>query len=342
MDSTNNPDEGTGDSVAEAALNIESLLDTDNGTTEEVDADGADEAQNTETDEVADEVEQSDEDSDSVENDGDEDGEGETDNADVAAAKDAEIVFEVDGKQVSRKEAVQGYLRQADYTKKTQELKQHVARYQVQEQNFDQLRADVAREVQEVKNRIAREFQFNEPDWGQMIQDDPAGYLQAKHDWDRKQAAVRELHTIEQLQAEKNAKWQREQFAIQQANALETLSTKHPEFADKQKAPALLNGLGEFLVDAGFTAEEIEGIADHRIMDIVYRAYKSGLVQKNVPQVVKHFEKKPPVTMPGASSKKLQSSTADAAKREAQRLKQSGSLNDAQSYLESMMKGLTR
>ena len=339
METTNNPEQGTGLSVDDAASNIEKILESTIGTTKEVDADEDVVDLTTDTDEMVleDDTEKTDEASKDSDSEPVEEVKDEEPEAAAKAAHEAEIVFEVDGKQISRKQAQQGFMFQSDYTKKTQELKQHVARYQVQEQNFDQLRADVAREVQEVKNRIAREFQFNEPDWGQMIQDDPAGYLQAKHDWDRKQAAVRELHTIEQLQAEKNAKWQREQFAIQQASALEALSQKHPEFADKHTAPALLNGLGEFLIDAGFTGPEIEGIADHRIMDIVYRAYKAGMVQKNVPEVVKHFEKKPPVTMPnkGKAVEKANSASENGLRK----LKQTGSLNDAQAWVLSHLKG---
>lgn len=338
MELTNNPIEGTGLTVNEAAERIEKLLDSETGATTEVDADNETEEVSTTELEVEEiDTEQAEEASEEVEENPDTDMvEDETEEAEQESPSDDEIVFEVDGKQVTRKEAQLGYLRQSDYTKKTQELaaekKAHLDRYKVEQVNFDELRTKVDAEILDIKKSIAREFSFEEPNWDDLLAYDPSEYTRQKHEWEQKQAKVRELYELERLSNEKKAQWQQEQIKLAQAQAYEELAAIHSEFADAQKAPALLSELGQYLLDSGFKREEIEGIADSRIMDVVYRLYKLEKVQQKVPEVIKKLEKKPALTMPGTTTSKQAVETQSYAK-DRNRLKKSGSVNDAADFI---------
>lgn len=342
MESTNNPDQGTGYTVAEAATNIESLLDTDNGTTEEVDADeGAVEAQNTEVEQVDDdEVEQSDEDSEGVETDEDSEGEAEeTESADSTEYADDHLVT-IDGEQITWAELKKQRMLHADYTRKRQqetaELKQHMNRYQVQQVEMADMRAAVANDVNEMKKRIYLSLGDNlTPPTKELYDADPYEYGRQKIEFEQKSAALQELHMLESQKAKQDAMFAEDQFKIKQAEALEQFSSKHAEFADKQKAPALLGELGTFLSNNGFCREEIEGIADSRIMDIVYRLYKAETIAKQAPKVVKELEKLPKLAMPG-TVKSTPSVNSDFHK-EAQRYKRSGNFNDAVSAISKLL-----
>ncbi|MBN7809106.1 hypothetical protein JZX86_27690 [Agrobacterium rosae] len=307
---TNTPEMGTGTAV-EAQVDIKSLLDSENTTTEIVDADtGTEEVQNTDDTDLVEDAEQSLEDSEGVDDDAVEDSEAEeTDAAPENTFKDENLVT-IDGEQISFAELKKQRLLHADYTRKRQqetaELKQHMNRYQVQQTDMDQMRVAVANDVAEMKRRIVAVI---DPD--ELQKPDPAlydvdPYLHGKKmiEWERKQNAIRELHVAEEQLAQQNAKWAEEQHALKQAEAMEQFSGKYSEFADKQKAPALLSELGSFLSENGFGREEIEGIADSRIMDIVYRLYKAETVSKQVPKVVAEINNRAKLAMPGTATNK--------------------------------------
>jgi hypothetical protein len=340
MEDTNNPEQGTGYSVADAAKNIESLLDTEYGTTEEVDAETESlEDSNTEYADNEIDTEQSEEDSE--EGDVEESEEGEAEETEPVISntfKDEELVT-IDGEQISFGELKKQRMLHADYTRKRQqetaELKQHMGRYQVQQVEMADMRVGVANDINQMKLRLAVAVGDSiSPPSEQLYMEDPYTYGLQKMEFERKAAAVQELFQAEQLLAQQNARWEAEQHALKQATALEEFSTKYVEFADKQKAPALLGELGVFMMDLGFTRQEIEGIADSRIMDTVYRLYKAEIVSKQVPQVVKQLEKRAKLAMPGSSVRTKPSTAFD---KDVARLKRTGSIDDAASALSKLL-----
>jgi hypothetical protein len=311
MEMTNTPVEGTGEPAEQATVDIKSLLDSENTTTENVDADtGTEEVQNTDEAEFEVDEEQSDEDSESVDDEADEDSEAEeTETVESNTFKDDELVT-IDGEQISFGELKKQRMLHADYTRKRQqesaELKQYMSRYQVQQVEMADMRVAVANDVSQLKQRIAAVIDFDDlapPDMA-LYEVDPYEFGRKKIDWERKQAAVYELHQAEQLLAQQNSRWVAEEFKLKQAEALESFSTKYPEFADPATQREKLSELGSFLVDNGFSADEVEGLADSRMMDMVYRLFKHEIVAQQVPQVVKQLEARAKAAKPGASTAK--------------------------------------
>jgi len=335
MESTNNPEAGTGLTVAEAATHIENLMDSPKATIrEEVDADSEFEDSQTLEDEDEDEVaEQSDEDSEEVE--------GETDSETTDDAKDAvetilkdDVLVDVNGQKLPLKELRDGYLRRADYTVKTQELKQRMGQYALQQHDLNDIRSAVGNEINTLKQRISTEFKFNEPDWDYLAREEPAQYIAEKREWDKKVAAVKEIHDLEQLTIAQNAKYREEAILNAKRDAYEQLAEKYPaEFSDYTKGEKLLGEVGGWLVyEMGFSADEVQGIADSRIIDVAYRAMKQEALSNRVPQVVKKMQNKPALTMPGSVTGKT-SVRDQAFEKDRQKLKQSGSVNDAASLI---------
>ncbi|MGE6781300.1 hypothetical protein ACQKGL_02120 [Ensifer adhaerens] len=336
MESTNNPDTGTGYSVEEAATNIENILDSQEATIlEEVDADSEfEDSQTPEADDVSDDAEQPIEDSDEVADEA----EGETTDEVESPAEtilDDEALVDVNGQQLPLKELRDGYLRRADYTKKTQELKQHMARYQVQQVEMADMRVAVTNDIAEMKRRIATELtleSFNPPD-DSLYEIDPYEHGRKMLDYQRKQAAVKELHDAERLLAEQNALWEQKQFEVKQSAALEEFTAKYAEFAEN--TAHRLGELGSFLAENGFGREEIEGIADARILDIVYRLLKAETRAMQVPHAVKALEKRAQAVSPGTS--KGASSTENGFQKDAQKYKRTGDFNDAVSAISKLL-----
>jgi len=338
----NNPGEGTGLSVAEVTANIEKLWDSEAGTTESVDADNDSETIDLTTEETAEEEEQQDEqpetDSETETSESEEpvESKDEAQKAAEQAARENEVVFEVDGKQITRKQAQQGFMFQSDYTKKTQDLKAHMARYQVQEQNKDELRVGYEQNLNLLRAQLAQVAELAEMPSDDLLRDDPQAYLIQQRKYEKQQAALQHMHSEHVGILAKIEQSRKEQHAIKQANAREEFIGMHPEFGGPE-ANALWQSVAESMLKRGYSAERINGIDDALMMSDAYELYKFRKAAETVPEVVKHFEKKPPLVQPG-TAKTSTSSKSDAAKRNFQKLKQTGSIEDTQAYFESLWK----
>lgn len=345
MEMTNNPVEGTGTSVEDTAANIEKILDSSVGTTEKVDADNDDnEFVDLDTVEDDDYILEDDQpvtesnqeavaEADAV------DSKDETQEADAKAAHEAEIVFEVDGKPVSRKEANLGYLRQSDYTKKTQELKQNLARYQVQQKEISQIRAENLQVVEQLVLQMRKAADLADAPSEQLLKDDPHEYLMQKQKFERQQGAIKHLFDQHVGLLEEQARSQKEQLAIDQVAARDQLNEWLPEFADDKTGDGLLIEVGKFMIERGYTADEINSIRDARNFRDMYEFMQLKRKAQHVPEVVKHFEKKPPLTQPGHSSKTTSKTSSDVSARILQKQKQTGSLADTQDWILAKMMG---
>ena len=335
MNLTNNPEMGTGYTPQEAADHITTLLDSD-GITETVDADNGHEA---DTVEEIDEV-NSDNDTDQVESDEAEaevsDDEAEDEETDNGLSD--ETTVEVNGNNVSLKELKDGYMRQADFTKKTQELAEQRKKYEVQQYDGVQIRGEVSQVLDGMMQQLAAVFpSMKEPDWAYLSENDPAEYVREKELWAKREAAVKQVFDTQQEVTRKNAEY--EKWKIQEAykQAHQDLKTALPEkFSDKTIAATTLNEIDGYLRNAGFSAEEIGTVADAKIIITAYKAMMYDQIQNKVPTAVKKIEQKPALTMPGHARQKS-STESDAYKRDFNRLKNTGSINDAVSVISRLL-----
>jgi len=351
MDLTNTPDEGTGYSVAEAATHIETFLDSESGTTETVDADNeVDETSNTLDDEIEIDVEQPETDSDDV--DGDET-ESERDEVEEPTVRDPdEILFEIDGQGVSRAEAERGYLRQSNYTKKMQELAEHRKKWIVQEVEFNQIRGQFGEELNRLAHHVAQTFQMDdfgpEPDWSAEWEIDPYEAQKKKFQWDKdraawqqkqhnREAAVKAIYDHQIEMARQNEVFANNKREHEIIESREILARNLPDvFGDPKKANVNLLAVADYMRERGYDSEFIANITDAKVIEDAYYAKLGREAAKKVQKAVAKVEAKPALTMPGTTT--ARTTTADAAyKQERQRLKRTGSLDDAASLISRLL-----
>ncbi|MEW9616025.1 hypothetical protein AB3G45_19610 [Shinella sp. S4-D37] len=336
MELTNNPAEGTGYTPQEAADQIADILDS-NGTTEIVDADNEIEESQTvdETDEVESELDADHGEQDETEA---EVGDEESEEAETSEPDPSEIVFDLDGEAITRDEARKGYQRHKDYTRKTQELAEQRKAYQLQQFDGSQIREQVSQALNGLMQQVAVEFRgMQEPDWAYLAENEPGEYVREKERWSKREAAVKQLYDAQQEVARKNAEYEQFQRGEAIKNAREELIKRYPiEFGDAKTAKKTLDTVTSYLSENGFSAEEINNTADARIIDLVYRAYKYDQIQNKVPTAVKRIEQKPALTAPGNTRQKA-STQSDAYKRDLNRLKTTGSFNDAVSVISRLL-----
>ncbi|MGV1751536.1 hypothetical protein [Agrobacterium sp. CG674] len=348
METTNTPNEGTGYSVAEATAHIEQFLDSE-GTTEQVDADNeADEVSNT----LEAEVEN---DTDTLETESDEadleEAEGETEQADEPTAVDPnEIVFEHDGQKITREEATKGYLRQSDYTKKMQEIGSLRKQWVVQEVEFHQVRAQSEQALNNLAAHVAQVFEMSdfgqEPDWEYEFQTDPyeanlkrIRWEKDRNAWQQKQSAreeaVKAIYDAQNEVARQNEAHLQAKRQHEIIESREVLAGRLPDvFGDPKKANVRLVEMSSFLQDQGYSQDEILNVTDARTIALAHYAMVGMEAAKKVKAAVQKIEAKPALTMPGTQQR---GKTTSALEKDVQRLKRTGSLDDAASALSKLL-----
>lgn len=337
MESTNNPVEGTGLSVQDAATHIEQFLDSDTGTTEQVDADNeTEEVSNVEVDEAESVAEeQSETDSEATESETTET-QDETTEPEATTLSDDTLV-DVHGEKRSLAELRNGYMRQSDYTKKTTELKQHLKTYQLQQKEIGQIREETLQRIDLMAFQLGKVAKLVEAPSEQLLRDDPHEYLIQQKEYESQQREIQVLHQQHTGLIAEKAKQDAEQLALRQVAARDQLNEWLPEFADAKTGDGLLIEVGKFMIeDRGYTADEINQIDDPRKFRDMYELYQFKQRAKQTSTVVKHFDKKPPLTAPGTSTK-TQKQPSNAFSDDVRKYKRTGSFNDAVSAISKLL-----
>lgn len=214
------------------------------------------------------------------------------------------------------KEAV---LRQADYTKKTQELaavRQQVqaeARMNELNRQFQQAAQADYQQLNEVQSQIN---QYRNLDWTNM---DTETHLRAKHQLDM---LKEQAQTLQNGLAGKAQAFMRHQESVKQEQlrqGMEYLRRAIPKFDAET-----VSSIRSYASNEGFTADEVDQLSDPRVVKLLWKASQYDSLQSGKGQAVAAVKKAPPVIKPGAS----QGQNAVANKRFVDartRLKKSGS-----------------
>lgn len=289
---TNTPDNGTGMSIEDAAQHIATMWDSvdDNETTDtEIDDDNT-------TSETTDEIVN---DHPETESETTEEVEEDTSEETSSAITDDTKIKLDDGSELSIGEIKKGYLRQADYTKKTQELAAEKAQLGTMEQAKVEIRNQSLNEIGKIKHQLATHWKYNfDINWQQLAADDPYEYAQKKEQAATFESQVQQLAQLETALKQENERIEREAFVANQQRAREEIVQKFPEFGNKETATPILKGMTKYLSDNGFSKEEIEGIADSRVLSILYSAYKAQTTAQAVPAAKAAIADKPKISAP--------------------------------------------
>jgi hypothetical protein len=265
---------------------------------------------------------------------------GEGDDAPLSEAEGNEIVTVlVDGKPVELTkaqiaEAHKSGLRQADYTKKTQEVSE-------QRKTAD---AEIARAREErnqysqglAKAQAVLESQLQEQsniDWQKLLDSDPVEYLKQQHLAQSRQAQLKQTYEQKQhLDAQAQAEHQQALKAHVESQRSE-LVAKIPEWKDEAKMKAGATELREYLKTQGLSEQEIYSVTDHRAIVQSYKAMKYDQIIANAKAATKKIATTPQ-RVERASNGTF--SPLDKSSAAVQRFNKSGSVDDAASVFASM------
>jgi len=255
--------------------------------------------------------------------------------------EDTLYTVKIDGKEekVSLDEALKGYQRQSDYTRKSQALAEQRKALEAEVSKTTEAMQAVSEERQQyaqlltaLSSQLEDQLQ-NEPDWDALHRENPLEFAYVRAQWEdaqkRQQAANSELERVGRQQAQDHEKMMRETVAVEQDKLLEAL----PEWKDPKRAEAERKKIREFGKEIGFTDEELSSTFDHRAVLALRMAMRFSEMKGNKPTANAKGSK---VVRAGSSPGQTtsQSSKQKAARK---RLEQTGSREAAASLFETLL-----
>jgi len=252
-----------------------------------------------------------------------EDTEGE---ADGGLKPDTLVTVKIDGKtqQVTLKEALDGYQRQSDYSRKMQKLRDEAVAFQADRQQVEAERAQYGQLLGALRQQL-EQMQPQEPDWEKLHREDPLNFPIVEKQWrdykERLAATRSEQDRLASIAA------QQEQAALRQQieQGRQFLLEKMPEWKDTAKWDAARSNLREYGRNVGYSDEELAQAYDPRAVLVLEKARRYDALMANRPKPTPAQGPKPMKAGSNASSPKQ----ATDVQRMRQRLKATGRADDA-------------
>jgi len=237
-----------------------------------------------------------------------------------------------DGTTLTLEEVEKGYLRQADYTRKTQAVAEQ---RKAQETEFEAVRAErqqYATQLQMLAEVLASQGPDAPPP--ELRQTDPAEYAARMADVMAHQqhlatVAAKQQQVQSQVAADQAAK-QAQYLAAERERLLDVV----PEWRDQAIATRDLQALRAVGAEYGFSDQELDSVADHRAL-LLLRDAKAWRDHRKATDHVKPKIAKAPVLKPGAQGAVAPKSAPDTQKA-LSRLKSTGKVDDAARALKAI------
>jgi len=284
-----------------------------------------------------DEFEEQDEelvDEEDLEYDDEEDGEEETEVEELEEQPVYRVTVDGSEIEVTQDELINGYSRQQDYTRKTQELANQRKTIEQQAQELAQRDAIYAQLLPKMEAQLQGEL-VNEPDWDSLYNDDPIAFVREKQLWDEKKEKLKAAEAENARLAQESYAQQQQLIAQQvqegQQKILEIIPEwKNAEVAQKEKLAIRDYGINVL----GYSPQEMDAIYDYRALLGLRNAW---LNSKTVEATKKKPTQKAParVARPGTTTRKK---SVAPAKRAKQVLAKSGKVQDAAKVFEQFLK----
>ena len=224
-----------------------------------------------------------------------------------------------------------GYQRDADYRRKTEELSNDRKNFQSES---EKQRLDYSQKLNELNQSLSIAQQdlnaeINSADLDKLYDEDPTEAARVERKLKKKQDALSQ--SLQKAQAE-----QKQQFETFLQDQQRKLVSKMPEFSDPAKASSLKANMKNTLNNYGFNDQEVAQVYDHRIVMLVNDAMKYRSMQNSKPNLAKKISKPSKVFSSGVKQGKAEINQK-ARKEKFSRLRKSGSVKDASSIFLDMI-----
>ena len=243
--------------------------------------------------------------------------------------------------EVTYDELLKGYSRQADYTRKTQELSNLRQEYERGAQQYAQSLPELENLKQQysqalgnmISNSVAGLERFN-IDWDALREDDREEYLVKREEYREAQDQIRGLQERKAQEDQALNQQAQQNFQNLVVQEHQRMAEQIPEWADKESRAELASSIKQYATSKGFTEQELSSLVDHRYLITLMKAMKyDGLQDSDIK--AKKLKNKPKVIRSGKGKEKSADSKSKRAAK-MKRLRSSGHVDDAASILEDL------
>ena len=258
------------------------------------------------------------------------------DEAEEEEDKPPVFTVKVDGKnvEVTLEELQKGYSREADYTRKTQQVSEERRAFaaeaelvRTERQQYAQLLGSLQAQLQQ---NAAPKL-----DMDRLYSEDPIEWVRQKElarDAEKVHAAiVSEKQRLSHIQAQEQYQSMQAHLAQQQDAMLKAI----PEWSNPDKAKAEKTLLIEWGQKLGFSSDELKNIFDHRAVVALRKAALYDQMMTKRGNIRPAVNNGPKPAKPGAAGR--MDNTTDS-RRSQQRLAKTGRVNDAASAIEHLLR----
>ena len=267
----------------------------------------------------------------------DSDGE-QSDEVEAEEEEDKPPVFtvKVDGKnvEVTLEELQKGYSREADYTRKTQQVSEERRAFQAE---ADLVRTE-RQQYSQLLGSLKAQLQQNaapQVDMDRLYHEDPIEWVKQRElvrDAEKVHAAINsEQQRLSTIQAQEQYQSMQAHLAQQQDALLKAI----PEWGNPDKAKAEKTLLIEWGQKLGFSSDELKNIFDHRAVVALRKAALYDQMMSKRGNIRPAVNNGPKPAKPGAAGR--MDNTTDS-RRSQQRLAKTGRVNDAASAIEHLLR----
>lgn len=217
------------------------------------------------------------------------------------------FTIKVDGKEieVTLDELKNGYQRQSDYTRKTQEAAELRKQADAERAQANQEREKYFSGLQRVQVQLEAALgEQGRIDWDKLIEADPVEALRQQTLLQRRQAAYQQNLAEQRVLMEQYQAEQAQAQASYLSEQRDQLLAKLPDWKDETKAAAEKGAISKFLQEQGFSDDDVSAVTDHRHVLIARKAMLYDQLMANAKVQAKKVQEAPQrVVKPGVGAK---------------------------------------
>lgn len=227
-----------------------------------------------------------------------------------------------------------GYMRQSDYTRKTQQVAEDRKMAEGELGHLQAERQRYAEQLTSMEKALSQQEPTQEQ-WDALYKENPLEYTRQRDVLrDRKEALTKVGEEQQRLQQQQLAELQgqAQQRLVQERELLPQLI---PEWRDEKVAQEEKTALITFAQGYGYSEQELSGISDSRAVAVLRKAYLYDQLMSKKPVAQKKAQNAPKMTKAGQPKTKVQTSTRRKREAFANISKQSraGAVNAAVDYM---------
>lgn len=231
--------------------------------------------------------------------------------------------------KLSLKELQSGYMRQADYQRKTQEVaKQREEAQKTVKAEVDKAAAQYYEGLEKTKVALVQLAapELKDVNWSKLASEDPAEFVRLSAKANDLKGVLQAIDGQIQQQRSKAEEEHKANLAKAVQESVETLQRDMPGWNNELYASILKSG-----EDYGFSRDELASVYDARVIKMLHDAAKYRQLQQAKPEIAKKVVTVPKVVKPG--SPQATNPQAAATDKAAGRLAKTGKWQDAAALL---------